>query len=41
MSEKRRNDLAILSIKSDILEAIPFDTLIKDFVEKKCRLQYF
>ena len=36
MSEKRLNDLAIWSIESDTLEAILSDTVIKDFVEKKC-----
>ena len=41
MSEKRLNDLAIFSIEFDTLEAISFDTVIKDFVEKKCRRQYF
>ena len=41
MSEKRLIDLAILSIESDTLEAISSDTVIKDFVEKKYRRQYF
>ena len=41
MSEKRLNDLAILSTESDTVEAISPDTVIKDFVEKKCRRQYF
>ena len=33
MSEKRLNDLLILSIESDTLEVISFDTVFKDFVE--------
>ena len=41
MLEKRLNDLAILSIESDTLEAVSSDSVIKDFVEKKCRRQYF
>ena len=35
------NDLAILSIESDTLEAISSDTVIKVLVEKKCSRQYF
>ena len=41
MSEKRLNNLTILSIESNKLEAISFDSVIKNFVEKKCRRQYF
>ena len=40
MSEKTLNDLAILSKESDTSEAISFDTVIKDCVEKKYRRQY-
>lgn len=37
MTEGRLNDLSILTIESDILERVPFDTIITNFAKSKVR----
>lgn len=39
MTERRLNDLAILTIESDLLEKVSSETVIKEFCDKKLRRQ--
>jgi len=40
MSQERLTDLAILSIERELVRDIDFESLVNDFVERKCQQMF-